>query len=179
MARISKIVTKTGDSGDTGLGDGKRVKKHNERVKAYGEVDEANSAIGLSLSLGAFPKEYLETIQNDLFDIGGDLCFPESENKKFIFSEKRLRILEKNIDKESEDLKPLKNFILPGGMPPAAALHLSRCIVRRAERSFWELAEKENPNPVIGKYLNRLSDYLFILARKNGGEDQSTWDMSD
>jgi len=179
MARISKIVTKTGDGGQTGLGDGERVKKYNPRVQAYGEVDEANSAIGLSLSLGACPKEYLQVVQNDLFDIGGDLCFPESKNKKFIFSERRLGVLEKKIEEESKDLKPLENFILPGGMPPAAALHLARCIVRRAERSFWELADKENPNPAIGKYLNRLSDYLFILARKNGGEGQSTWDMGD
>ena len=97
MARISKIVTKTGDGGQTGLGDGERVKKYNLRVQAYGEVDEANSAIGLSLSLGASPKEYLQVVQNDLFDIGGDLCFPESKNKKFIFSEKRLGVLEKKI----------------------------------------------------------------------------------
>lgn len=179
MARISKIVTKTGDSGETGLGNGERVKKHNPRVQAYGEIDEANSAIGLSLSLGASPKKYLGIVQNDLFDIGGDLCFPESKNKKFIFSEKQLGILEKNIEEESRDLKPLENFIIPGGMPPAAALHLARCIVRRAERSFWELADSESPNPVIGRYLNRLSDYLFILARKNGGESQSTWDMGN
>ncbi len=107
MARISKIVTKQGDGGQTGLGDGKRVSKHNLRVVVYGEVDELNSFIGVCISLGAVPKDYLEKIQNDLFDIGGDLCFPESKNKRFMFSEKKLAILDENIEIASKDLPPL------------------------------------------------------------------------
>ncbi|MBT02248.1 ATP:cob(I)alamin adenosyltransferase [bacterium] len=179
MARISKIVTKQGDGGQTGLGDGKRVSKHNLRVVVYGEVDELNSFIGVCISLGAAPKDYLEKIQNDLFDIGGDLCFPESKNKRFMFSEKKLAILDENIEIASKDLPPLENFILPGGSAPSAFLHLARCVARRAERSFWLLSDSESVNLAIGKYLNRLSDYLFILARKNGGEEKDIWNVEN
>ena len=172
MARITKVTTKTGDAGETGLGDGSRVGKGNLRVAAFGDVDEANSAIGLALALGAAPRDALARIQNELFDLGSDLSRPGSGGPRI--TEEWVERLEADLSVASEGLAPLQEFILPGGPPPAAALHLARAVVRRTERTFWALPEGD-ANPVVGRYLNRLSDLLFVLARQNGGEQAPLW----
>jgi cob(I)alamin adenosyltransferase len=162
--RLSKIYTRTGDGGDTGLGDGSRVAKENLRVEAYGTVDETNSAVGLVLAVPALPPEItrcLTEIQHDLFDLGGELCIPGHVMITAAYVDR----LEKELDAFNEDLPPLKDFILPGGGPAAAACHLARAVCRRAERRCWTLARAENVAPEALKYLNRLSDLLFVLAR--------------
>jgi cob(I)alamin adenosyltransferase len=169
MVQLTRIYTKGGDKGETSLGDGSRVKKHALRVDAYGTVDEANATIGLArLYAEGAALEMLARIQNDLFDLGADLCTPEGGRN----SEGALRIvasqterLEHEIDAMNADLKPLDSFILPGGTPLAAQLHLARTITRRAERLVAALAEIETLNPEAVKYLNRLSDHLFVLGR--------------
>ena len=162
--RLSKIYTRTGDTGTTGLGDGSRVAKNHARIEAYGTVDEANSAIGLVLASGAPPGEIVECltrIQHELFDLGGELSIP---GHRIIF-DKHVAQLEQDLDGFNEQLPPLKEFILPGGGPATAACHLARTIVRRAERCTWTLAQSEKVAEEVLRYLNRLSDLLFVLAR--------------
>lgn len=162
--RLSKIYTKTGDDGTTGLGDGTRVNKSCARVEAYGAVDEANSAIGVVLSYGVVPDDIrrcLTDVQHDLFELGGELCIPGHAAVKDEF----IARLEQDLDGFNEDLPPLKEFILPGGGQAAAACHLARTIVRRAERRTSSLANEETVRNEATKYLNRLSDLLFVVAR--------------
>jgi cob(I)alamin adenosyltransferase len=169
MVQLTRIYTKGGDKGETSLGNGSRVKKHSLRVDAYGTVDEANAAIGVArLHAEGVVLEMLARIQNDLFDLGADLCTPETGRK----SEGALRIvpgqterLEREIDAMNAELKPLDSFILPGGTPLATQLHVARTVTRRAERLVTALAEAEPLNPEVIKYLNRLSDHLFVLGR--------------
>ena len=162
--RLSKIYTRTGDDGTTGLGDGSRVQKDCQRVEAYGTVDEASSAIGVILAVPGVPEAVsrcLVDVQHDLFDLGGELCIPGHS----LVTAARTDWVEKTLDGFNEDLPPLKDFILPGGGPGAAACHLARAIVRRAERRVWSLGHVEAVNPEATRYLNRLSDLLFVIAR--------------
>ncbi len=162
--RLSKIYTRTGDDGTTGLGDGSRVAKDSIRVEAYGTVDEANSAIGMILAVDAIPddvRKCLTEAQHDLFELGGELCIPGHSAVKQEFIDR----LESDLDGFNDDLPMLKEFILPGGGPAAAACHLARTVVRRAERRVGTLAGVEAIRPEAGKYLNRLSDLLFVIAR--------------
>jgi cob(I)alamin adenosyltransferase len=168
MVRLNKIYTRTGDDGTTGLVDGSRRAKHDARFEAVGAVDEANSLLGWALLALDVPAD-LVRIQNDLFDLGADLATPGDE---FAPSEMVLRIvpaqtewLEQRIDAANEGLEPLKSFILPGGSEAAARLHIARAAVRRAERAMTALAAAEPVNPAALAYVNRLSDYLFVLAR--------------
>jgi len=162
--RLSKIYTRTGDDGTTGLGDGSRVAKDSARVEAYGTVDEANSAIGVVLAVAAVPntiRTCLTEVQHDLFELGGELCIPGHS----AVTEAYIDRLERDLDGFNADLPRLKEFILPGGGQAAAACHLARAIVRRAERRVLSLASVEEVRPEIVKYLNRLSDLLFVVAR--------------
>ena len=171
MVKLNKIYTRTGDAGTTGLVDGSRVSKSDARMAAIGDVDEANCAIGLAIvALGQGPEaEMLALIQNELFDLGADLATPAED---FTPSDMALRItahqverLEGEIDRMNERLAPLTSFILPGGSPEAAALHLARAIVRRAERTMVAATGQMPLNPQALAYINRLSDHLFVLAR--------------
>jgi len=162
--RLSKIYTRTGDDGTTGLGDGSRVPKDSLRVEAYGTVDELNSAIGVLLATPEVPPAVaacLTEVQHELFDLGGELCLPGHH----IITAGHVTRLEESLDEFNDALPPLKEFILPGGGPAAAACHLARAIARRAERRVWTLAKAESVSPEVAKYLNRLSDLLFVLAR--------------
>ena len=162
--RLSKIYTRTGDDGTTGLGDGSRVAKDNARVEAYGTVDEANSAIGVVLANDSVPdniRSALTEVQHDLFELGGELCIPGHS----AITEDFITRLENELDALNADLPALKEFILPGGGPAAAACHLARTIVRRAERVTATLAAEEAVRPEGLRYLNRLSDLLFVMAR--------------
>jgi cob(I)alamin adenosyltransferase len=162
--RLSKIYTRTGDDGTTGLGDGSRVDKDNPRVEAYGTVDEANSAIGFVLAAAAVPEAIracLTDVQHDLFELGGELCIPGHRSVEMHFVER----LERQLDAFNAHLPPLKDFILPGGGHAAAACHLARTIVRRAERRVRTLARDEEVRDEVLSYLNRLSDLLFVIAR--------------
>ena len=183
MVSLTRIYTRGGDKGETSLGDGSRVPKQALRVDAYGTVDEANAAIGLArLDANAETDAMLARIQNDLFDLGADLCTPE-DGRRAAAERKRgaLRIvaaqverLEHEIDRMNAALRPLDSFILPGGTPAAAYLHLARTVTRRAERLVCALAAAEKVNPEAVKYLNRLSDHLFVLGRRvndNGARD--------
>lgn len=169
MVRLTKIYTKGGDKGQTSLGDGARVDKHELRVAAYGTVEEANAAIGLArVHTQTVADAMLARIQNDLFDLGADLCQPgddPGEEGKLRIQASQVQRLEDEIDGLNVNLKPLESFILPGGKPAAAYLHLARTIVRRAERLVTELAKTEPINPVALRYVNRVSDHLFVLAR--------------
>jgi cob(I)alamin adenosyltransferase len=180
MVRLTRIYTRTGDAGQTHLGDMSRVAKTDPRLVAYADVDEANSAIGVALALGSPDPALtglLRSIQNDLFDVGADLCTPVTPDP----AHPPLRItaayterLEATCDEHNEALPKLTSFILPGGTPAAALLHQARVITRRAERSVWALlaADPDRTNPETARYLNRLSDLLFILAREaNPGGD--------
>jgi cob(I)alamin adenosyltransferase len=181
LVKLTRIYTRGGDGGETSLGDGSRVAKHDLRVAAYGTVDEANATIGLArLHVDRKTDDALARIQNDLFDLGADLCTPE-ESKR---SAGALRIvaeqvtwLEAEIDRINEKFAPLESFILPGGRPAAAFLHLARTITRRAERLLTELAMNEPVNAQAVAYLNRLSDLLFVLSRacNNDGKDDVLW----
>ena len=170
MVKLNKIYTRTGDDGTTGLVDGSRVPKHAARMAAIGEVDEANSALGFAvLALDGETRADCTRLQNDLFDLGADLATPGDD---FAPSEMVLRIipaqaewLEERIDALNETLEPLKSFILPGGSEAAARVHLARAAVRRAERAMVALAQAEPVNPAALAFVNRLSDYLFVLAR--------------
>jgi cob(I)alamin adenosyltransferase len=162
--RLSKIYTRTGDDGTTGLGDGSRVPKDSVRVEAYGTVDELNSAVGVLLAVPGLPPAVgtcLTQVQHELFDLGGELCIPGHR----IITGGQVTQLEQALDGFNESLPPLKEFILPGGGPAAAACHLTRTIARRAERRVWALARVEAVRPEVTQYLNRLSDLLFVLAR--------------
>ena len=162
--RLSKIYTRTGDTGTTGLGDGARVEKDHPRIEAYGTVDEANSAIGMVLATPGLPREIgacLMEIQHALFDLGGELSIPGHR----IMQGEHSTWLEEALDRFNESLPPLKEFILPGGGPAAAACHLARTIVRRAERRVWSLSRSEPIAEEVPRYLNRLSDLLFVIAR--------------
>ncbi|MBK7252011.1 MAG: cob(I)yrinic acid a,c-diamide adenosyltransferase [Gammaproteobacteria bacterium] len=162
--RLGRIYTRTGDSGTTGLGDGSRVAKDHPRVEAYGTVDELNSAIGVVLAVAGLPESAascLTAIQHELFDLGGELCLPQHP----AIGSAHVARLEQALDAFNESLPPLKEFILPGGGPAAAGCHVARTIARRAERRVWTLAHAEAVNPEVLKYLNRLSDLLFVLAR--------------
>jgi cob(I)alamin adenosyltransferase len=182
MVYLSKIYTKTGDQGDTGLGDGSRVPKDHPRVTAYGTVDELNALLGVFLvqpNLDAQIANLICSVQNDLFDVGADLCLPQKEGEKAL----RVRAeqgerLEKAIDHFNERLEPLKSFILPGGTAAAAWCHLARTICRRAERDVVSLARTEKINTHVIVYLNRLSDLLFVLARicNHDGADDVLWE---
>ena len=188
MVTLTRIYTRGGDAGQTSLGRGERVAKHDPRVEAYGTVDEANSVIGLARNAIARAASadsrmteadaMLSRIQNDLFDLGADLCTPEGQAKR---GEGALRMvasqverLEREIDAMNGELSPLRSFILPGGSEGAAWLHLARTVTRRAERRMTRLAAEETINPDAIKYVNRLSDHLFVLARRlndNGASD--------
>lgn len=183
MVVLNRIYTRTGDKGDTALGNGTRVPKHAPRVEAYGTVDELNATLGLArLQADEEADEGLSRIQNDLFDLGADLCTPDFENDAAA-PHPRLRIvpaqvdrLEAEIDAMNRDLSPLRSFVLPGGTPLAAALHLCRTVCRRAERHATALAEIETINPEAVRYLNRLSDWLFVAARaSNADEGDVLW----
>ena len=162
--RLSKIYTRTGDDGTTGLGDGSRVPKDSPRVEAYGTVDELNSVLGVLLALPALPPGIIATlteVQHELFDMGGELCIPGHT----AISAAQITRLEEELDAFNAQLPALKEFILPGGGPAAAACHLARTIARRAERRVLTLARAEAVSPEVLKYLNRLSDLLFVIAR--------------
>ena len=178
MVRLTRIYTRGGDAGETSLGGGARVSKHHVRVAAYGTVDEANAAIGLArLETGGAADAMLGRIQNDLFDLGADLCRPGPLDEGLRIVQSQIDRLEGEIDALNERLKPLDSFILPGGGRAAAALHLARTVVRRAERLITELAETEPVNPLAAIYANRLSDHLFVLARhlNDDGATDTLW----
>lgn len=172
--RLSKIYTRTGDDGTTGLGDGSRVPKTHGRIEAYGTVDEANSAIGMALAVPGLPEAIvgsLTQIQHELFDLGSELAVPGYR----VMTDAHVETLEQTLDQLNENLPPLKEFILPGGGPATSACHLARAITRRAERCVWALPKEENVAPEVARYLNRLSDLLFVIARvlarhENGAE---------
>jgi len=171
--RLSKIYTRTGDDGTTGLGDGSRLPKDSARVEAYGTVDELNSALGVVLAMPDLPPSVstcLTEVQHELFDMGGELCIP---GHTAIHGPQVTR-LEVQLDAFNEALPPLKEFILPGGGPAAAACHLARTIARRAERRVWALARTESVSPEVAKYLNRLSDLLFVVARVLARHERGT-----
>jgi len=168
MVRLTRIYTRQGDGGDTHLGDMSRVRKTSLRVVAYGEVDELNSVIGVARQQATATgyDAWLARIQNDLFDMGADLCVPEGgEGDRLRVTAEQVTRLEGWCDQVNDTLEPLKSFVLPGGSPAAAALHLGRTVCRRAERSVIALADAEPVNAHVVEYLNRLSDLLFILAR--------------
>jgi cob(I)alamin adenosyltransferase len=174
MVNLTRIYTKTGDDGTTSLGDMSRTSKNDPRLEAYADVDEANSSIGVVLALGKIENEaitkLLIRIQNDLFDVGADLCTPVIDNpphEPLRVLESQVTYLEEQIDSYNEALEPLRSFVLPSGTPADALLHVSRTVVRRAERSTWHAIHSfgGGVNPLTAKYLNRLSDLLFVLAR--------------
>ncbi len=174
--RLSRIYTRTGDKGTTGLGDGSRIDKDSLRVEAFGSVDELNSIIGMLATHElpvAIATELVE-IEHDLFDIGGELCIPGHS----VVSDKQVERLEKILDALNEELLPLKEFILPGGTPAAAVCHLARTVCRRAERRVVSLAREESVSESGLRYLNRLSDLLFVMARslnRTAGVDDVLW----
>jgi cob(I)alamin adenosyltransferase len=169
MVQLTKIYTRGGDGGKTSLGNGARVAKHDLRVEAYGTVDEANASIGLArLTADPLADGMLARIQNDLFDLGADLCRPPSdqgEDTALRIDSSQVLRLEEEIDALNAGLKPLDSFVLPGGTPTAAHLHLARTVVRRAERLTVELATVEVVGQAALTYLNRLSDHLFVMSR--------------
>jgi cob(I)alamin adenosyltransferase len=178
--RLSKIYTRTGDDGTTGLGDGSRIAKNSLRVEAYGTVDEANSAIGLVLACASVVgdiRNCLTEVQHDLFDLGGELCIPGHRAIEDSFVAR----LERQLDTFNADLPPLKDFILPGGGQAAAACHLARTVVRRAERRVCALADVEVVRSEVLRYLNRLSDLLFVIARRQARAEtgqEVIWDRA-
>ncbi len=184
MPKLTKIYTKTGDEGDTALGGGQRVPKDALRVQAYGTVDELNSQIGVALANGLSERlaEVLPPIQNELFHLGSDLCFLEEDKEKYPVPQVEARHIEKLemlVDELNEIVGPLKNFILPGGAPGAAHLHVARTVCRRAEREVIALARAEGVGPFVIPYLNRLSDALFVMARFENhqqGASEPVWD---
>lgn len=170
MPRITRVYTRTGDDGTTGLGGGQRVPKDSLRIETYGTVDELNSVIGAALAAGLAPRvgSFLGRVQNELFNLGSDLCILEEDKAKMPvprIEERHVEALEAVMDELTEDLGPLANFILPGGTAGAAQLHVARTVCRRAERLLVALAREEEVGPLTIRYLNRLSDALFVLAR--------------
>ena len=181
MVKLDKIYTRGGDAGLTSLGDGTRVPKHALRVAAYGAIDEANASIGVArLHTDGKVDSMLAQIQNDLFDLGADLCVPVGEEEKpaLRVNEQQVGRLEQEIDLLNAELPPLSSFVLPGGLPPAAYLHMARTSVRRAERLIFELNEEEQLTPQVLAYINRLSDHLFVCARyvNNCGQADVLWE---
>ncbi len=175
--RLSKIYTRTGDDGTTGLGDGSRVAKDSLRVAAYGTTDELNSSIGMVLAADGVPddvREALVQVQHDLFDLGGELCIPGME----MVHDADIERLEQVLDGFNAELPPLKEFILPGGGMAASCCHLARTVCRRAEREVVSLARAESVRPQVARYLNRLSDLLFVLSRvlaRASGHGEVLW----
>jgi cob(I)alamin adenosyltransferase len=173
MVNLTRIYTRTGDDGSTRLGDMSKTSKNDPRLIAYADVDEANSAIGVAIALGGLPEQItavLTRVQNELFDVGADLCNPVADSPEFPplrIEQQDVDRLERDCDRFNEDLPKLRSFILPGGTAGSALLHVARTVARRAERSAWSALEAhgETMNPLTAKYLNRLSDLLFILAR--------------
>lgn len=181
MVYLNRIYTRTGDEGITSLGDGQRVSKTHPRIRAYGGVDELNATLGLVISHG-LPELYstwLRQIQHDLFDVGADLCVPETEDANEVLRvvETQVERLEGWIDQVNEKLEPLTSFILPGGSPTASFLHQARTVCRRVEIGVLDLTVSEPVNHLVIAYLNRLSDLLFVLARdcNNGGSEDVLW----
>ncbi len=179
MVNLTRIYTKTGDDGTTSLGDMSRTSKNDPRLEAYADVDEANSAIGVALSLGSITQESVKAllirIQNDLFDVGADLSTPVVDEPKvepLRVTEEQVTYIEGQIDHYNKDLAELRSFVLPSGTPAAALLHVARTVTRRAERSTWHAIHSfgGGVNPLTAKYLNRLSDLLFVLARYENRE---------
>ena len=185
MVNLTRIYTKTGDDGTTSLGDMSRTSKNDPRLEAYATVDEANSSIGVVLALGQLADaeiiKLLIRIQNDMFDVGADLCTPvvdKPEYEPLRVLESQVVFIEEQIDKYNAELKPLKSFVLPSGTPAAALLHVARTVTRRAERTTWHAIHSfgAGVNPLTAKYLNRLSDLLFVLARYvNKGVGDELW----
>lgn len=183
MPRLDRIYTKTGDGGMTGLGGGRRVSKDAPRVAAYGTVDELNSSIGVALALGLTGRlaAELATIQNELFDLGSDLCWPDDDERRAripTVQPHHVERLERLIDDLNGALDPLANFLLPGGSPGAAQLHVARTVCRRAEREAIALSHEEPIGDLVLPYLNRLSDALFVMARyenHEGGVTEPLW----
>jgi len=184
MVVLNKIYTRTGDAGETALGNGSRVAKHSARVNAYGTVDETNATVGLArLHADGEMDAQLAMIQNDLFDLGADLCRPDMEKdadaeySPLRVTDGQVERLEAEIDAMNDVLEPLRSFILPGGSALAAQLHLCRTVSRRAERLSVELTTVETVNPATVKYLNRLSDWFFVASRiaNNDGKDDVLW----
>ena len=184
MPKLTRIYTRSGDDGSTGLGGGQRVMKHSPRIEAFGAVDELNSQIGLALACGVDPElaRSLREIQNELFHLGSDLCVREEDKERMPVprvEQRHVDELEQLMDRLTAELGPLENFILPGGSECAAHLHVARALCRRAERTVVALMEGEAVNPLVVRYLNRLSDTLFVMARE---ENRSravadvTWD---
>jgi cob(I)alamin adenosyltransferase len=184
MPRITKVYTKKGDGGYTSLGGGQRVSKDSLRIEAYGTVDELNSHLGVALAMGLddASAEALRAIQNDLFHLGSDLCIREEDKatlKVPTVEERHIEALEGWIDRFNGELPALTNFILPGGTAGSAQLHVARCVARRSERLVVALAHQEAIGEFAVKYLNRLSDLLFVLARRENavaGVDEPVWD---
>ena len=186
MVKLNKIYTRTGDAGTTGLVDGSRLPKHDVRMEAIGAVDEANSALGLAAAILGDNEhvQQLFRIQNDLFDLGADLATPATEDDDFAPSEMVLRMvaaqtewLEQAIDAANAKLEPLTSFVLPGGSEASARLHVARAATRRAERAMTAMAAQLRTNPQALAYINRLSDFLFVLARtaNDGGRSDIKW----
>ncbi len=184
MPRLTRIYTRTGDEGETNLGSGRRVPKDALRIAAYGDVDELNSSIGVALAMGLDAKvdAILRRVQNELFNLGSDLCFAEDEKQGLKLpqvEQRHIDALEAAIDDVNETVGALANFILPGGAPGSALLHVARCVCRRAERSLVALRHHEKTGPFTLAYLNRLSDFLFVAARyenKAKGRADVCWD---
>ncbi len=184
MPRITKVTTRTGDDGTTGLGTGQRVPKNARRIEAYGTVDELNAQLGVVLTTAGVAGELVEPlrrIQNDLFHAGAELCVPEADQPKYPgprIEPRHVAALDALIAELNAKLEPLKNFVLPGGCPAAAQLHVARTVCRRTEREAVALAGQESVGPYLLAYLNRLSDALFVMARyqnKAAGVDEPTW----
>ena len=187
MVRLTRIYTRGGDAGQTSLGDGARVSKADQRIDAYGTVDELNAQIGVILATVAVAppwRDWLERIQNELFDVGADLCVPlaadadRPQRSRLRVSETQVAWLEACCDEANAPLPDLTSFVLPGGTPLAASLHVARTVCRRAERSIVTLADSEPVTPPVVAYLNRLSDLLFVLARvanRRANAGEVTW----
>lgn len=180
MVYLNRIYTRTGDAGETSLGDGARVPKSHQRIVAFGTVDELNSALGAALAIGDLKTPFrkrLTVIQNDLFDVGADLCVPEKETPPEFTPlrvvEQQVEQLERWLDEDTAQLEPLTSFILPGGTAGAALLHQCRTVCRRAEIESFRLSEMERINPIVIRYLNRLSDLLFVMARMQNNQGQA------
>ena len=178
MVQLTRIYTKSGDKGKTSLGNSTRVLKDDSRIEVIGAVDEANASIGWALEFvegDCF--SLLKGIQNDLFDLGADLCVPDDSTQALRITAAQVEYLEVQIDEINKNLSPLKSFILPGGSKASAALHMARTIVRRAERNLITLSKIDSVNPELIKYLNRLSDLLFVMCRQvnNNGANDILW----
>jgi cob(I)alamin adenosyltransferase len=181
MVTLSRIYTRTGDGGQTRLGDNSQVAKTDARLEAYGTVDELNALLGLACASGGLAEELvqlLRVVQNELFDLGADLCAPlaeEAPGTRLRLEASQVQGLEAQIDRLNAALPVLKSFVLPGGRPGNAWLHLARAVCRRAERRAWALAQEAKVNPQALVYLNRLSDLLFVMARRAAGGEEVLW----